>query len=88
MFADFWWHRQNKVTGITKEEELQDIDNLRTGFTFKECGGTRALYTYNDINSYVYNDCNIPYADSCIILPVEKTMSCNIESVPIIDFDR
>ena len=79
---------KNKVTGITKEEELQDIDNLRTGFTFKECGGTRALYTYNDINTYVYNDCNIPYADGCIILPVEKTLSCNIESIPIIDYDR
>ena len=79
---------KNKVTGITKEEELQDIDNLRTGFTFKECGGTRALYTYNDISNYVYNDCIIPYADSCIILPVEKTLSCNIESVPIIDYDR
>ena len=79
---------KNKVTGITKEQELQDIDNLRSGFTFKECGGTRALYTYNDINTYVYNDCNIPYADSCIILPVEKTLSCNIETIPIIDFDR
>lgn len=79
---------KNKVTGITKEQELQDIDNLRSGFTFKECGGTRALYTYNDISTYVYNDCNIPYADSCIILPVEKTLSCNIESIPIIDYDR
>lgn len=79
---------KNKVTGITKEQEIQDIDNLRTGFTFKECGGTRALYTYNDINTYVYNDCIIPYADSCIILPVEKTLSCNIESIPIIDYDR
>lgn len=79
---------KNKVTGITKEQELQDIDNLRTGFTFKECGGTRALYTYNDISTYVYNDCNIPYADSCIILPVEKTLSCNIETIPIIDYDR
>ena len=79
---------KNKVTEITKEEELQDIDNLRSGFTFKECGGTRALYTYNDINTYVYNDCIIPYADSCIILPVEKTLSCNIESIPIIDYDR
>lgn len=79
---------KNKVTGITKEQELQDIDNLRTGFTFKECGGTRALYTYSDISTYVYNDCNIPYADSCIILPVEKTLSCNIETIPIIDYDR
>ena len=79
---------KNKVTEITKEQELQDIDNLRTGFTFRECGGTRALYTYNDISNYVYNDCNIPYADSCIILPVEKTLSCNIESIPIIDYDR
>ena len=79
---------KNKVTGITKEQELQDIDNLRTGFTFQECGGTRALYTYNDISTYVYNDCIIPYADSCIILPVEKTLSCNIESIPIIDYDR
>lgn len=79
---------KNKVTEITKEQELQDIDNLRSGFTFKECGGTRALYTYNDISTYVYNDCVIPYADSCIILPVAKTLSCNIESVPIIDYDR
>ena len=79
---------KNKVTEITKEEELQDIDNLRSGFTFKECGGTRALYTYNDISNYVYNDCIIPYADSCIILPVEKTLSCNIETIPIIDYDR
>lgn len=79
---------KNKVTGITKEQEIQDIDNLRTGFTFRECGGTRALYTYYDISTYVYNDCIIPYADSCIILPVEKTLSCNIETIPIIDYDR
>lgn len=40
--------KDNKQTGakrISKEDELGGIDNLDVGFTFKECGGTKCLYT-------------------------------------------
>lgn len=34
--------------GKTNADELGDIDNLREGFIFKECGGTGTKYNYHD----------------------------------------
>lgn len=35
---------QRKSGNITREMELQSIDNLTEGFIFKKCGGTRVIY--------------------------------------------
>lgn len=45
---------------ITREEELGKLDNLKNGFIFKKCGGTRADYsTIRDYNGFSGGGCAI-----------------------------
>lgn len=48
--------KDNKQLGnkrVTKEDELENIDNLDVDFTFRECGGTKCLYA--DLEPCVMN---------------------------------
>ena len=46
--------------GMTREQELQTIDNLRDGFIFTTCGGTRADYsTITNYEGYTGGGCAI-----------------------------
>lgn len=46
--------------GFTREEELQSIDNMVSGFTFERCGGTRADYsTIREYSGYSGGGCAI-----------------------------
>lgn len=67
--------KYNKSKTISREEELHSLDNMKSGFTFKECGGTHSKYYYSDID-YFYNDGkkNI-YASGVLILPNETTLN-------------
>jgi len=61
-----------KRNGKTYEEdELGCIDNLKEGFTFVKCGGTKAVYVGHDIDMY---DGNIT-CGGCIITRTTKTLN-------------
>lgn len=65
---------------FTREDELQgDIDNLTDGWKFKRCGGTKAMYTQEDIGTYEHNGHVIELASACIITPSTKTLSDQIK---------
>lgn len=61
---------------VTREQELGSLDNLRHGFTFRECGGTRAIYTQEAPHIDIIDGHEVEIANACIIAPVEKTLSC------------
>ena len=67
----------------TREQELQSIDNLDIGFTFTECGGTRSVYIYQDIEKTVIDGHLLEIASACIIEKTTKKLSNNIEEVEI-----
>ena len=58
--------KKNK-DGFTREDELQSIDNMVSGFTFEKCGGTRADYT--TIREYQGYS-----GGGCAILETKKTI--------------
>lgn len=46
--------------GFTREEELQSIDNMVSGFTFEKCGGSRADYsTIREYSGYSGGGCAV-----------------------------
>ena len=57
----------NSDKTISREEELGSIDNLKNGFVFNACGGTRA--DYSTIKAY-----DGVSGGGCVIIPTEKTM--------------
>ena len=59
------------------------IDNLDIGFTFTECGGTRSIYLYQDIEKTDIDGHLLEIASSCIIEKTTKKLSNNIEEVEI-----
>lgn len=70
--------KDNKKDGkekITREMELENLDNLKEGFTFKECGGTATKYNISDINTIYLDGHKIIYADSAIIYNIEKNIN-------------
>lgn len=75
--TQFW--RSDKTKPIddrrTREDELIDLDNLETGFTFNECGGTRSVY--NEAESHIewINGHETELEGSCIIDAVTKKLS-------------
>lgn len=62
---------------FTRVMELGTIDELTHNKTFIKCGGTRSIYVENKIHIYNDNLC----ASACIIVPTEKTLTTDIESV-------
>lgn len=61
--------------GISSAQELKDINNLQSGFTFDSCGGTRAIYTNNKITTVAIGRHLLEYASACIITNVTKTLN-------------
>ncbi len=60
---------------ITNAEELKDIDNLKDGFTFHYCGGTRAIYIERENGVEVINGHVTEISSACIIENIDKTIS-------------
>lgn len=58
----------------TREDEMQNLDNLKTGFTFSHCGGTRAIYNDCECCEEYIDGHLIEHESSCIISNTEKTM--------------
>lgn len=62
---------QKKCGKFYQTQELQTIDNLKDGFTFYKCGGTKASYVEKDIHIYKNNiTCG-----GCIITRTTKTLN-------------
>lgn len=59
----------------TNAEELGDIDNLKDGFTFKHCGGTRCVYNERPITTMNINGHMTELASSAVIENIEKEIS-------------
>ena len=64
-----------KAVTMTNAEELGKIDNLVDGFTFKHCGGTRAIYNERPIEEKEIRGHKIELASSVIIDNIEKEIS-------------
>ena len=60
---------------ITNAEELKDIDNLKDGFVFHYCGGTRAIYVERENGIEVINGHETEISSACIIENIDKTIS-------------
>lgn len=61
--------------GNTRIKELGCLENMREGFVFKDCGGTRCVYLEDKPHTETINGHLLEVAGSAIILPVEKTLS-------------
>ena len=57
-----------KTGDTTREQELNNLDNLSNGFVFRENGGTRAEYYMHPLTMYG----DIPTAGGCAILDTTK----------------
>ena len=64
-----------KPVSLTNAEELQSIDNLNDGFTFKHCGGTRCVYNERPIEIMDINGHETELASSAVIENIEKEIS-------------
>ena len=65
----------------TNSEELGTIDNLKDGFKFSHCGGTRCVYNEAPIRTEVINGHKISLASSAVIDNIEKEISDTMWSV-------
>ena len=59
----------------TNAEELGDIDNLKDGFVFSHCGGTRCVYNERPIETLNINGHMTELASSAVIENIEKEIS-------------
>lgn len=59
----------------TNADELGDIGNLKSGFIFKECGGTRIVYNNTPIRMYEYQGEQIEVGASAVIMDTEYKVS-------------
>lgn len=74
--------KDNKKVGkdkITREQELQSLENLQDGFIFKECGGTRSIYTAEEPHIECINGHNVEIASSCVVVHTEKEIGGNLD---------
>lgn len=60
---------------ISNADELRDIDNLKDGFIFKECGGTRTIYDDGYTRIETINGHDIEISSFALIVPIEKEIS-------------
>lgn len=60
---------------MTNAEELGSIDNLKDGFTFSHCGGTRCVYNERPITTEIINGHETLYAASAVIDNIDKVIS-------------
>lgn len=47
--------RESPTSDVTREVELGDIENLKSGFVFEKCGGTTAVYPKGVIKPFLYD---------------------------------
>lgn len=59
----------------TNAEELGSIDNLKDGFTFSHCGGTRCVYNERPIAEETINGHKILLSSSAVIDNIDKVIS-------------
>lgn len=78
--------KQNKHKTMTREEEIQSLDNMKSGFVFKECGGTYSKYYYSDISYFMNDNQKNIYASGCLILDNEKKINALNEEVEIYEY--
>lgn len=64
-----------KPVTMTNAEELKDIDNLKDGFTFRHCGGTRTVYIEDNPHIEDIDGHPTEIASAAIIDNIEKTIS-------------
>ena len=64
-----------KAVEMTNAEELGTIDNLYDGFTFKHCGGTRAIYNERPIEVLDIDGHKTELSSNVIIDSIEKEIS-------------
>lgn len=72
---------------MTREDELDSLDNLQDGFIFKECGGTRAIYTDAPASIYNFNGHIVEYGCSCIIQNTTKELSGTVDGFDIYEVE-
>lgn len=63
---------------FSREDELGNIDNLKAGFVFTRCGGTKALYIEDKPRTEYINGHLIELAGGCIITKTTKTLNDEI----------
>lgn len=64
-----------KAITMTNAEELGTIDNLKDGFVFSHCGGTRAIYNERPIETVTINGHKIELASNVIIDNINKEVN-------------
>lgn len=65
---------KSKEHGITREEELGCIDNLKDGFTFSKCGGSRIIYTERKPSKITLDGHRLEVSSSACITKTTKTL--------------
>lgn len=70
-----------KAVTKTNAEELGDIDNLKDGFIFRHCGGTRAVYIEAPTEIKDINGHRTELASSVIVDNIEKEINDTMYSV-------
>ncbi|MBO7734364.1 MAG: hypothetical protein J6S67_17500 [Methanobrevibacter sp.] len=78
-YGSYWVKDTRHV--ISREEELQCIDNLNEDFEFKHCGGTCAKYIEHPIEEIIIDGHKVKYGNMVVIEPVSKVLS----SLPTVD---
>lgn len=72
----------------TREQELKNLENLKGGFKFIECGGTTSFYLEKDISVDNINGHIIENSSGCIISDSEKEIrdSIDLKNYEIFDY--
>lgn len=73
-----------KAFTMTNAQELGSIDKLEDGFTFKHCGGTRAIYNERPIEIVDINGHTTELASNVIIESIEKEIN---DTMGVVDDD-
>ena len=74
--------KDNKIVQVSREDELQSLDRLKSGTIFKINGGTRATYNLHPLTQYK----GINTAGGCAILDTTKELHevyCNEQPICI-----
>lgn len=74
-------------SGRTREDELQNLDNLENGFVFNQCGGTTSEYIEDKPHDELIDGHVVSLAGSCIIRDVEYTIK-DIYDVWVMDVEQ
>lgn len=68
------WYDGTPVT-MTNADELKDIDNLKDGFIFRHCGGTRTVYIEDEPHTENIDGHMTQISSAAIIENIEKEIS-------------